>query len=121
LVAASGENAPKNEAGWLTIESGFALAPLTSHAIVGEWWRGAAFSALPTATTLASVPVFLKDPDTVGSGSISQQATLWGLFVAGLGTAAIGIIDAAFAPGRALQVAPAFGPRQAGLVLGGVL
>jgi hypothetical protein len=121
LVAASGENPGKNEAGWLTIESGFALAPLTSHAVVGEWGRGAAFAALPTATTLGSVPVFLGDKDAVGSGTITQQAILWGLFVAGLGTSAIGVIDAAFAPGRALHVAPMLGPHQAGLILGGAL
>jgi len=121
LVAASGENPGKNEAGWLAMETGFALAPLTSHAVVGEWGRGAAFAAIPTATTLGSLPVFLGDKDAVGSGTITQQAFLWGFFVAGLGSAAIGVIDAAFAPGRALHVAPALGPHQAGLVLGGVL
>jgi hypothetical protein len=121
LVAASGKNAAQNEAGWLTIETGFALAPLTSHAVVGEWGRGAAFAAMPTATTLASVPVFLARQDAVENGVILQQEALWWCFVGGLSTAVIGIIDATFAPARALRIAPAVGPHDAGIIVGGVL
>ena len=121
LVAASGQDAAKNEAGWLAIESGFALAPLTSHAVVGEWWRGAAFSAIPTASALGSVPIFLARQDAVENGPIPQQEGLWWLFVAGLGSSIIGVVDATFAPGRALRVVPALGPHSAGLIVGGAL
>jgi hypothetical protein len=120
LVAASGENARANEAGWLAIESGFALAPLTSHAAVGEWGRGAAFASIPAATTLASVPIFLARTDAIENGVIPQQEGLWWLFVAGLGAAVVGVVDATFAPGR-LHVAPVIGPHDAGLTLGGTL
>jgi hypothetical protein len=121
LVAASGENAGKNEAGWLAIESGFALAPFTSHAAVGEWWRGAAFAAIPTASTLGSVPIFLARQDAVENGPIPQQEGLWWLFVAGLGSSIIGVVDATFAPARSLHVAPVLGPHSAGLTVGGAL
>ncbi len=121
LVAASGADAAKNETGWLVIEGGFALAPLTSHAAVGEWGRGAAFAAIPTATTLGSVPIFLARQDAVEGGPIPQQEGLWWLFVGGLGSAIVGVIDATFAPARALRVAPMAGQHEAGLVVGGVL
>jgi hypothetical protein len=121
LVAASGENPAKNEAGWLTIEAGFTLAPLTSHAMVGEWGRGAAFASMPAATTLGSVPIFLNTQDAVGSGVVAQQEGLWWCFVGGLATAIIGVVDATFAPSRALRVAPAVGPHTAGLMIGGEL
>jgi hypothetical protein len=119
LVAASGTDAAKNEAGWLAIETGFALAPLTSHAVVGEWGRGALFASVPTATTLGSVPVFLASKDAVENGVILQQEALWWCFIGGLVTSIAGVIDATFAPGRAIRVAPALGPHDARLVVGG--
>jgi hypothetical protein len=119
LVAASGDDGAKNEAGWLLIEGGFALAPLTSHAVVGEWARGAAFASIPAATTLGSVPFFLANQNTVESGAIPEQEGLWWLFGAGLASAVVGVIDATFAPARALRVAPVVGPHDARLMLGG--
>jgi len=68
LMGVTGDNSAANMAGWLTMESGFALAPFTAHAVVGEWWRGVAFSALPTATTLGTVPVFLYNEECAKSG-----------------------------------------------------
>jgi hypothetical protein len=121
LVAASGENPAKNEAGWLTIEGGFIVAPFAAHGAVAEWGRGALFASVPAATTIGSAAVFAIDQDTVGSGNISQQAVMWGCFVAGLATSIAGVVDAAFAPGRAVRVAPMMGPHQGGLVLGGTL
>jgi hypothetical protein len=119
LVGASGQDAATNEAGWLVIEGGFALAPLTSHAVVGEWWRGAAFAAVPTASMLGSVPLFLARQDAIENGVIAQQEGLWWLFAAGLVSAIVGVVDATFAPGRALRIAPAGGPHEARLVVGG--
>jgi hypothetical protein len=121
LMAATGDNSGANEAGWLILESGFALAPLTSHAAVGEWGRGAVFASVPTATTLATIPVFLIDPAAVEHGSLPEQRVMWGLFVGGLATSMAGVIDTAFAPARRLRVAPVFGNGTAGVVIGGVL
>ena len=83
FIAATGDDAARNEAGWFLIESGFALAPLTSHAVVGEWGRGAAFAAVPTATTLGTIPVFLLNPASVDHGTLPQQRVMWGLFCTG--------------------------------------
>jgi hypothetical protein len=120
IIAASGDDASK-AAGWFALESGFTLAPLGAHAVVGEWGRGALFAAVPTATTLATVPVFLEQPAAVEHGSLEEQRVMWGLFVGGLGVAVAGVVDAAMAPGRAVHVAPMLGAGTTGLVVGGAL
>jgi hypothetical protein len=121
LTAVNQGYAARAEAGWFAIESGFSLAPLTSHAVVGEWARGAVFASLPTATTLATVPVFRADPAAVEHGTLPEQRVMWGLFVAGLAGATAGVIDSLFAPGRALHVAPVIGVGSAAVVVGGAL
>jgi hypothetical protein len=121
LISASGENPSKNEAGWLVMEGGLVLAPMTAHGVVGEWGRGAAYAAMPAAAMLASVPIFLGDPDAVGSGSVPEEGALGLCLISGMATALIGVVDASFAPARALRVAPMVGPHSAGLIVGGVL
>jgi hypothetical protein len=115
-----GDNA-KNIAGWFAIEGGFVLAPLASHAVVGEWGRGAVFAAVPAATTLATIPIFAAVPDAVDHGTLPEQRGMWGLFVAGMAASAVGVVDSAFAPGRAIHVAPMLGRDTAGLIVGGAL
>jgi hypothetical protein len=121
LTATSPGSPPGNEAGWFAIEGGFSLAPLLAHGVVGEWGRGAVFAAVPTATTLATVPVFASNDAAVEHGTLTQQRIMWGLFCGGLATSMVGIIDAAMASGRAVQVAPVLGPHGMGLTLGGTL
>jgi len=121
LIAVSPGNIGRNEAGWFAIESGFSAAPLASHALVGEWARGAVFAAVPTATTLGTIPVFLVNDNGVEHGTLPQQRVMWGLFCTGLAAAMVGVIDTAFAPGRALHVAPLLGGGNTGLLVGGSL
>jgi hypothetical protein len=121
LTAASPGSPGKTEAGWFAMESGFSLAPLLSHGLVGEWGRGAVFAAIPTATTLATVPVFLANDASVEHGTLPQQRVMWGLFCGGLAAAMAGVIDTAFAPGRSVHIAPVLGAGNAGLLVGGVL
>jgi len=109
------------EAGWFVIESGFTVAPLASHAVVDEWGRGAIFAAVPGATTLATIPVFLINENGVEHGTLPQQRVMWGLFCGGLAASMAGVVDSAFAPGRAIHVAPVLGSGGAGLVVGGAL
>jgi hypothetical protein len=113
----------KTQAGWWLMESGFVLAPITSHAVVGEWGRGALWASLPAATTLGTIPVFVEKPGAVQHGSLEEQRVMWGCFVGGLGLATASVIDAAFAPGRAaaVHVAPMVGAATAGLLVGGAL
>jgi hypothetical protein len=100
------------------MQSGFALAPLTAHAVVGEWDRGAVFAVIPAAATVSSVPIFAASPAAVERGTIETQRAMWSLFVAGLVSAAAGVVDVAFAPGR-VRVAPVVGPGTASIVAGG--
>jgi hypothetical protein len=120
LMGVTGDNSAANMAGWLTMESGFALAPFTAHAVVGEWWRGGAFAALPTATTLGTIPVFLSNEGAVLHGSLTQQRWMYGLMVGGILSSGVGVVDAVLAPRRALYIAPTAGSGY-GVVVGGVL
>ena len=136
LLAATGTSASGNEAGWLVMQGGFALSPLTSHAVVDEWGRGAFFAAFPAAAFAGTVPVFLQDPAAVGSGSLWEQRFLWGFYCGGLATGVAGVVDAALAPGRAsraqapqaaasgfplLRVLPMASPGGGGLLVAGAL
>ena len=121
FIATSPGSAAKTEAGWFVMQGGISLAPLTSHAVVGEWARGAVFASIPTATTLATIPVFTINEAAVEHGTLPQQRVIWGLFVAGLAGSMAGVIDTVFSPGRALHVAPMLGVGNAGIAVGGAL
>ena len=121
FIAANQGDAAKTRAGWFALESGFTVAPLAAHGLVGEWARGAAFAAVPTATTLATIPVFFVNDGAVERGTLPQQRVMWGLFVGGLFASMAGVVDTVFSPARALHVAPVVGAGNAGLVLGGAL
>jgi hypothetical protein len=120
VIAVSGSPAAR-EAGWLGLESGFVVAPLAAHAVVGEWGRGALFAAVPAVTTLSTLPVFLEQPDAVDHGSLEEQRVMWSLFVGGLGVAVAGIIDAATSTSRSVHLTPILARGTAGLVVGGAL
>jgi len=121
LTAAGSGAAGRTEAGWFAIESGFSVAPLVSHGMVGEWGRGAVFAAIPVATTLATLPVFLANDDSVEHGTLPQQRVMWGLFCGGLAAAMAGVVDTAFATKRSVGVSPVLGAGNAGLVVAGPL
>jgi hypothetical protein len=111
----------KNIAGWFAMESGFVLAPLLAHGIEGEWARGGVLAAIPAATTVATIPIFLQTPGAVAQATIPQERWMLGLFCAGMAASVAGVVDAAFAPGRTIHLVPSVGPSSAGLVLGGEL
>ena len=121
MLAAHGDDPRVNGTAWLGVETGFTLAPLLAHGVVGEWGRGAAFAALPAATTLGTIPIFVNDPSAEEHGYLWEQDLLWGFFVTGLAAATVGVIDAAYASSRWVRVAPMVAPGHAGLVVGGVL
>jgi hypothetical protein len=123
VVASSNGDATKNNAGWLTMESGLALAPFAAHAVTGEWGRGLAFAAVPAAATAGTAALFEYDPGTVVHGSLPEQRWLWSMFGVALAASTAGIVDALFAGARArsVTVAPAVASGQAGLLLRGAL
>lgn len=123
LLGASGSDAARDNVGWLTIQSGFALAPLASHAVAGEWVRGLLFAAPPTATLAGTATMLALEPSAVSFGRLPQQRILWGLFGAGLLGAAVGVVDSAFARerARAITIVPSVGARHLGVQIGGAL
>ena len=126
LLATSRGDNHQNNFGWLTMQSGFAVAPLAAHAAAGEWTRALTFSAVPTSALIGSSTLFAIDPVTIAHGTLPQQRFMWGFFGVGLLSAAIGVVDAALAPERAgalraIHVVPAISANQIGLQVGGAL
>jgi hypothetical protein len=121
IMGVVGDNSPPAMAGWLAMEGGFALAPFTAHAVVGEWGRGLAFSALPLATTVGTVPVFLYNEAAVVHGTLPQQRWMYVFICADILASSIGVVDAVLAPRRAVHIAPMVGGGNYGLLVGGFL
>jgi hypothetical protein len=132
LIGTSGDRNAPNNAGWLAIQGGFALAPLVAHAVVGEWGRGALFSAVPAAMFGGSAGMIAYAPDIVSGGTLEQQRILWGFFGVAFLSSVFGVVDATLAGGRAktgagathlrgLRLAPVATAGGAGLALGGLL
>jgi hypothetical protein len=124
LLGTSGDRTGPNNAGWLTIQAGFALAPLAAHGVVGEWGRGALFAAAPAAMGAGSVGLMGYAPNVVAHGTLEQQRVLWGFFGVGFFSSAVGVVDAVFADRRALggvHVVPAAIAGGAGLSVEGSL
>jgi hypothetical protein len=121
IMGVVGDNSPPAMAGWLAMEGGFALAPLTAHAVVGEPLRGLAFSAIGTGATLGTIPVFLYNEGAVVHGTLPQQRWMYVLLCVDILSSTIGVVDAVFAPKRAVHVVPMVGNGEYGITLGGSL
>jgi len=127
LVGTSGDRSAQGNAGWLAIEGGFVLAPLSSHAVAGEWGRAAVFTAVPAASLAGTVALFEYAPNVATGGTLEQQRIQWILFGMGFLSAAVGVVDAVLAIDRAhsLRITPALSPVHGGaaasLAIDGVL
>jgi hypothetical protein len=123
LLATSNANITQDNAGWLAMNAGFTLAPLASHAFVGEWMRGLIFAAPPAAMTTGTFVLMDVDSGVIVHGSLPEQRVLWSLLGAGLFSGAVGVVDATFARERSVSliVAPTVGAGRLGLELGGTL
>jgi predicted permease len=123
VLATGHRQTATNNAGWLSIEGGFVLAPLVAHGAVGEWGRGAAFSAVPAAALAGTAVLFDAVPGVVDEGTLPQQRLMWSLFVTGLLASAVGVVDPALAGRRMHRVAvvPSVSRNEVGIQIGGVL
>jgi hypothetical protein len=132
LLGTSGDRNGPNNAGWLAIQTGFTLAPLTAHAVVGEWGRGALFASVPAAMWGGSAAMMAYAPDIVAGGTLEQQRILWGFFGVAFVSSVVGVVDVTFAGRRwkanagaasthGLRLAPLATAGGTGLVLGGTL
>ena len=91
----------RDDAGWLTIESSFVLAPVAAHGVAGEWGRGALFAVVPACALAVTAALFEMRPGTVESGTLPEQRWMWSMFGVGLFSSAVGVVDSLFAPSRA--------------------
>ncbi len=123
LVATGGDQNAQTNAGWLTMESAFAVAPLASHAVAGEWVRGLAWAGPPAAMAGGTAALFAYDHGTVLHGSLPEQRWVWTLFGLGLGAGAAGVLDVLWADRRSapLAITPAIGLGHIGLNVQGML
>ena len=112
-----------NNAGWMTLQAGFVLAPVASHAVVGEWGRALAFGATPAAAMGGTGALLAIHPAAIAHGELAEQRVLWSLFGLGLLSSAVGVVDAALWKPRSTTVtaAPVVGSNQVGLELRGTL
>jgi hypothetical protein len=122
VVATANGSDRQSNVGWITIESGFVLAPLASHAVTGEWGRGLVFAATPAAMLGGSVALFDYDNGTIQHGSLTEQRIMWGLFTAGLFSGIVGVVDAGLArTSSGVTMAPLMAAGATGLAVGGTL
>lgn len=123
LLGTSQDSEAQTRAGWMTIEAGFALAPVAAHAVTGEWTRAVAFAATPTAALAVTATVVGIDPSAIDRGQVAARVSVWSLFSVGLVSGAIGVVDSAFASTRTrtFSIAPIAGPGQVGLSIGATL
>jgi len=122
LSTSHGDNV-QNDAGWLTIESGFVLAPLAAHGARGQWGRGVVFAAVPASSLAGSATLFAVEPGAIEHGTLPQQRWLWALFGVGLFSSAWGAVDAILTGDkkRTIALQPTVGWGQAGVRIGGTL
>jgi hypothetical protein len=125
---------PARDAGFAVAGVGCALAPFVSHVVLGEYARGAAFSAVPVAAELGVVALVTARPDAIFHGTQLSRTTFGVLFSFDVFGAALGLIDAAMAPERAralagggarrpsgVTIVPSLGRGHAGILVGGTL
>jgi hypothetical protein len=90
----------ERDQGWIAASVGFALAPITAHIVTGEYGRGAAFAAVPVATTIGVSALFAAYPDAIYTGNPASRIGFVVLFVTGATGSAVGVIDAVLASER---------------------
>lgn len=131
LTTSSHEQGTQN-AGVYTLQSGLALAPFVSHAMVGEYRRGLYFSIAPVVGSASMMALLAINPDAVTHASLEVQRYYYFMVVASVLGGGIGVVDTLFHPSReasreprrtqrSLRIAPILSPGNYGLSVGGAL
>ena len=120
LLGTNAASSLQANAGWLTIEAGFTLAPLVSHAVAGQSTRGLWFAAPPAAAWGGTLALFEIDPGTIEHGAIDEQRILWSLFGVALLSSVAGVVDAVAGAEHTsdVAIAPLVGPGRVGFSVG---
>jgi hypothetical protein len=126
-VLAMHEGEADRKVGAYTLLTGFALAPIVSHAIAGEWDRAALFGAVPVAAAIGATLMIESGPVLLGRGQLGQRRVLALCYGIELLSSAIGLFDSLNAGQRArdrtrsLAVAPWIERDRLGIAFGGSL
>jgi hypothetical protein len=99
LLTVNGSLAAKHT-GLAVMHTGLALAPLMAHGVVGEWWRGAAFSIVPAVSGIGMAVLLEKRPEAPIKGKEKSQRYYPVLIAASVIGSAVGIFDAALCDQR---------------------
>jgi hypothetical protein len=86
--------------GLAVMHTGLTLAPLMAHGVVGEWWRGAAFSIAPALGGLGMAVLLEERPDAPVKGKQKSQRYYPVLIAVSVIGSAVGIVDAALCDER---------------------
>jgi hypothetical protein len=125
VLASSGDEYSRKNAGLLLAGAGVALAPMVSHAVLREWKRGLLFSILPVASEIAMTSLLTAREDAVFKGTTLSRTTFALLFSVDVFGSAIGIVDAMMAGDRArgkgFLFAPTISQNRVGFTFGGSL
>ena len=112
MTGTSGDGFVQN-AGIVIAESGLVLAPIAAHGVAGEWKRGLLFALPPLATEIGMLILIDQwGEKLVTLAPLGTQYLYSALFTGSVLFSAIGIVDSAFAGGRASAAArtPASAP-----------
>jgi hypothetical protein len=137
-ITSSSHEIETNNAGVITLQSGFLVAPMVSHAIVGEWGRGAIFSILPALSSAGMAALLASTPTAVTHTTLETQRYFYLLVTGSVVGGTIGVVDSLRAPARerarerererlrergssSLWIAPILDSRTWGIGLGGFL
>jgi hypothetical protein len=123
LIATGNANEAQANAGWLAMESTFAVAPIVAHGAAGDWTRGLVWAAAPAAAAGGTAGLFAYDKGTIFHGSLPEQRWLWGLFGGGLAVGTAGLVDVVLEGkrGSAVALVPSVAPGRFGLAVQGAL
>jgi hypothetical protein len=123
-ILAQGDALDHPQLSFHVIDAGFALAPLVTHAILGEGRRGLFFSAISAGLALSTSLFLENSPDLIQHGEVATRVPFAVLFSLALFSSGIGVGDCFFARDRAASARVALVPMRAdgalGLGLGGV-
>ena len=123
-IIVSSQGHSSQNTGVAIVESGFVLAPLLSHAVVGEWKRGALFSIAPAIAAMGMATLLQTNPDVVNGGKLQPQYLFVGAFVATMFSSSFGVVDVFGANDRAflrkVTVTPVTARGELGLGVGGL-
>lgn len=134
VLTSSGTTDAAKDRGLAVVGAGFAIAPLVSHMVLGEWKRAAIFTAVPVLSEVGMIALFSSRSDAVFHGTELSRTTFGTLMCFDAFFSVLGVVDAALASsqnpkgrwgfgsrGRGVLVSPTVTAGRFGITVGGAL